>query len=952
MKKYLLYLLVIMFTITVQTATKAEEMLKNCHSNAGNDFWFTLPAALYGESNFYHILVNVVSSTNNNCYLEIPGKGVFKSQALTPDETFTFELTPGDVIVNNRGSGTLPISEQVYAGAGVHIFSDSAIILYVTLYYTYMSDGIIVLPFQMLGTEYIVSSYPETTMYPSSHLSSESACIAVYDNTQVSFTLEGTSSTETSGGLTSGNKISRILNRGDIWMFSGKKNGDDLSGSMFSSSKPIAVVSGNYCANVPQDNKWCDYLCEMEIPTHLWGTDYFVGKLPMRRYPSIIRIYAKESGTKFYIDGNECGTMTKVPGVFNKGYFERRMVPMGQKPKSVVVSGSAPINVVLYNTGIEEEDPVNFPRLDPFQMNIVPYQGFMKDISFAVPNLNGKNPFSLSYLNLSYQVDKYGNAPDDLEIADFSNPYPSWTRINQKYPGIDEKYSVLVDGKQYAHKTIQLSGKGPFKLRAKNPLGAQYYGDVGDLSPVGYPAAYGNNLYNSSDLEKPVTSWSFNKDSICFINYTEDMPQNAALRSNLCCISLIDSLSYNMKLFTPNILPGITHALSWNLFVRDSNKYAKGSVYISDFNYNDTVLIFNYSPAKRLQASPSDNIYETYIGKNIDTSIIINNIGSTTFYVKNIFGNNSNYYQFAANRNIAYLNPNDTFSVSIHFIAKQIGKFNDSLLVYDDTTKLVTAYFNSLVHNRNIKISGKTQVCSYDSNNYSVTNFPNTTYQWELNNSKLNNKPNEYSLNLLMATFENQIHVFLQDTVKNFYDTVSLKVYSKSRPGANINVVFFDKRNVKSIFSTDFSTNVENYWSLSSGNFDSISVHKDTVFVCWDQSASDVKVTLIRRYKDGACEDSAFKTFQLKTSVYEMEIGQLSVSPNPISNQIHLSGKVPNQFYHLTIQDIFGTDIYSSDETITDNSLNLTIDATNFGNCIYFVILRSDDKNYFLKFIK
>ena len=129
------------------------------------------------------------------------------------------------------------------------------------------------LPVEVLGTKYIVSSYNDATHYISKQynnivsLPSIVAITAAYDATEVKFKLGGNAQTSSAGGIKVYEEVSKILNSGEVWVISTNEDDGDLSGSVISSSLPISVVSSNQCANIPLDNSPCNYLVEMEIPT-------------------------------------------------------------------------------------------------------------------------------------------------------------------------------------------------------------------------------------------------------------------------------------------------------------------------------------------------------------------------------------------------------------------------------------------------------------------------------------------------------------------------------------------------------------------------------------------------------------------------------------------------------------------------------------------------------------
>lgn len=218
-------------------------------------------------------------------------------------------------------------------------------------------------------------------------------------------------------------------------MFSTDADEANLSGSKIISTKPVAVVTGNMCANIPTGNQWCDFIVEMEIPTMSWGYDLMIPVVPEREFSSPILIFAKEPNTKIFRDGKQIGYLPDASGLEVRAYFDMRMMPMGQKPKSIVISGDKPINVVLFNSGAQEDGYPTPITGEPFSLNILPYELYLKDILFCTPGINGGMNFAYNYVNLIYETDSLGTVPDDLEFSNVVNDNFNWMKLNKRFPG-------------------------------------------------------------------------------------------------------------------------------------------------------------------------------------------------------------------------------------------------------------------------------------------------------------------------------------------------------------------------------------------------------------------------------------------------------------------------------------------------------------------------------------
>ncbi len=580
-----------------------------------NEFWVTIPPCYMDESgvdsNFIKIFVT--SQGKTEVTVEVPGKGYLLTKNSIPNDIIEFNISPEDGQPFTKRGPEKPPAERIFPGAGIHIFADQPIACYVVVRYKYTSDGFLAIPVSALGNEYIVAGFNEEGMNGQNIiLPNMTGIVAAFDDTQVQFTLGGNSGTITAGGMKPGDMVNFTMQRGDVWMVSTGRGEADLSGSKIVSSKPVGVVTGNQCADIPTGNRWCDYTVEMDLPTYTWGTDVIVPKVPYRKFPSIVRIFAKEPNTNIYKDCKLIGQLKTGGGIEGNGYLSMRMGPYVStpKPKSAVFSGDKPINVVLYNTGVEEDG--NSQGIgDPFVMGISPVEQFQTEILFCTPGINGGMGFAQNYVNLVYETDENGMIPDDLEFSTVVGGQFQWTKLKSKFDGVDELLPCKVNGKQYAVKLITLTGDGVYKIRAKNPFAAYSFG-YSDYDSYGYPAAARMWDQEKQDTIQPTVVYNgvdFSKRGSVTASVT-DMPENASIRSNLGLITLQQNLSTNCVLHYDPIVPGSTRSTSWKVDVINKNIPSVAVISFYDRRGNDSIVVLKYEPQSNqnfvLLVSPKD----------------------------------------------------------------------------------------------------------------------------------------------------------------------------------------------------------------------------------------------------------------------------------------------------------------------------------------------------------
>ena len=83
----------------------------------------------------------------------------------------------------------------------------------------------------------------------------------------------------------------------------------DLTGSKVTSNKPISVFSGNECANVPRNKRYCDHLVEHIPPTNTWGMRFITAPLRGRTSGDYFRILSANDSTAIRINGRLVKTL-------------------------------------------------------------------------------------------------------------------------------------------------------------------------------------------------------------------------------------------------------------------------------------------------------------------------------------------------------------------------------------------------------------------------------------------------------------------------------------------------------------------------------------------------------------------------------------------------------------------------------------------------------------------
>jgi hypothetical protein len=231
------------------------------------------------------------------------------------------------------------------------------------------ADGYLALPTPGLGTKYYVMSYASGgSVWYDGH-GSEFAVVATQNATTVTIT-------PTAAGVTklANTAFTILLNAGETYQLANQANAD-MTGTLVTADKPIAVFSGHRCANIPAGQDYCDYLVEELTDVSVWGktfhTSQFIGR---SRYT--VRILASQNGTTYTM--NPSG---QVSGTLNAGQFaDVVMTAAGE------FVANNPVQVAQFMHSYTDDAG---GKGDPSMVLVTPAEMGMTDVTFGVYGLSG-----------------------------------------------------------------------------------------------------------------------------------------------------------------------------------------------------------------------------------------------------------------------------------------------------------------------------------------------------------------------------------------------------------------------------------------------------------------------------------------------------------------------------------------------------------------------------------
>lgn len=385
------------------------EEAEAARTNLGCDFWPTVTANLVWDIFDYAVVVTNSGATPADVTIERNGNAIDDAAAtVLPGQAHTFylpwveELKGPDVDCNGsvvggsttaRSSGgayhvqsSVPVavyqfSPVEYAPAGGppgKDWSDCPGFTCGLECFSYSNDASLILPSTSLGSAYRVVGYPS---WETANLGSFVSIVGTVDDTDVTVDLGPLGAVVGGDGIPSvaaNGTTTFSLDAGDVVQLVATAPGD-FSGTLVTSSRPVQVISGIACANVPSDAVACDHLEEPMLPVESLGKHYFLPRpTGVAAVPTghVVRLVGQTNGTSLAYPG---GTPPGAPSTINAG----QVIDLGLVNVDFEVEASAPLAVATFLLSGSEGDVLD--QGDPSQSTPLAVEQFRKKYQFVAP---------------------------------------------------------------------------------------------------------------------------------------------------------------------------------------------------------------------------------------------------------------------------------------------------------------------------------------------------------------------------------------------------------------------------------------------------------------------------------------------------------------------------------------------------------------------------------------
>lgn len=371
-----------------------------------------------------------------------------------------YPITPGSITTVTLPNSIRATGSGTKQSRGILITAPVEITVYGLNKGPATTDAYLGLPTDILSTEYIVGSFNNF----GSSLQGELIVVGTVDGTQVTIkpTVPTVGGTDV-GAITAGSSVTFTLNRMQTIQFQASGSSSDLTGTEITSDKPVAVLSGHKCANVPVGVSSCDHMVEQMPPTDTWGKSFVTVPLATRTGGDIFRVVASKDSTTVKINGTLVATL-------NRGEFHQADLASSSYNE---ITTSEPALVLQYSKG-QSADSVTS---DPFMMIVPPTGQFGSNYTVGTPSTG----FTSHYINIAVETGKEsGLRLDGSPIIATSTSIGS-----SGYSGVQ----VLVTAG--THTVSHISPIEPFGVYSYGWGSADSYGYPGGLrlAPIALPCS-------------------------------------------------------------------------------------------------------------------------------------------------------------------------------------------------------------------------------------------------------------------------------------------------------------------------------------------------------------------------------------------------------------------------------------------------------------------------------
>lgn len=326
-------------------------------SYQGCEYYPTVTANLVNSA-IFHFSVAVSNTSNKTASITVTkGAATVTTATVAPNSVQILNL-PWDASLKGPSSNSavpMPSSVRVNAGAyrlvsnrPVTVYQYSPLEYQIGANFSYTNDASLLLPKNAWS-----GNYRAIARHHFAGMSGFFTVTASEDNTTVTLTKgpQGGMAKTGVAGVDANGQGTVVMNRGDVIQIvtnGGASTSDpnDVTGELIAADKPVQVISGHQCTNIPDANGYCDHIEEAMFPIETIAKEYIVSSpLIAVNTPkaNVVRLLAIDPNVTFTYDPPQAGAPTSIAAA--GGWVEF------QTSASFQITGSGRFQVAQYMLG-------------------------------------------------------------------------------------------------------------------------------------------------------------------------------------------------------------------------------------------------------------------------------------------------------------------------------------------------------------------------------------------------------------------------------------------------------------------------------------------------------------------------------------------------------------------------------------------------------------------------
>ena len=291
-------------------------------------------------------------------------------------------------------------SDYANRNKGIHIYTKGEAdisVLVMNIVFGSSAGEYLAYPYLDLEQEiYVYYTINTNSSSSDSTLHSEVLIVANDNNTQVTITPtqpvvlpHDAQSNSPNVTVSAGVRHTVALNQRQTLLFNSV---EDLTGTKIESDKPLTVISGHECGNIPFNVFYCEHLTVQVPPTITWGKNFLLTPFARRRSGQVYRAVSENASTVVFLTCNKLTKTIKYPFKFETG-----------SNTFCSINSSNAIFLTQWSKG-GRTDRIGDPTVSP----VPPVEQYINKVSFDSLPL-GRFLFFYTYVSITVPVQHYSS---------------------------------------------------------------------------------------------------------------------------------------------------------------------------------------------------------------------------------------------------------------------------------------------------------------------------------------------------------------------------------------------------------------------------------------------------------------------------------------------------------------------------------------------------------------